>query len=137
MAKKKLGRPRTAEAEVDVGARIRLRRTKLQMSQRELSRRIGVSLQQILKYESGSDGIAANRLPQLAKALDVPVTFFFGSGENGQTAVSTLFLDTANKVRLARAFSRIPNRRIHRELVRLVEGLAQRVPPKRHRHKTG
>jgi transcriptional regulator with XRE-family HTH domain len=136
MAKKKRGRPRVAGTEIDVGARIRQRRTQLQMSQKDLSRRAGVSVRQIQKYENGLNGIAASRLPSLAKALDISLAFFFDNSDSGRTAESDLFLDTTDKVRLARAYSRIQNQKIHRELIRLVEALAQRMPTKR-RHKAG
>ncbi|MBF5093835.1 helix-turn-helix transcriptional regulator [Azospirillum sp. INR13] len=60
-----------------VGSRLRLRRTLLGLSQTELGRRLGLTFQQIQKYEHGTNGIAASRLWQLAEVLDVPVSFFF------------------------------------------------------------
>ena len=60
-----------------VGGRLRLRRTLLGLSQTELGQRVGLTFQQIQKYERGANGIAASRLWQLADVLDVPVSFFF------------------------------------------------------------
>lgn len=60
-----------------VGGRLRLRRTLLGLSQTELGRRVGLTFQQIQKYEHGTNGIAASRLWQLADILGVPVSFFF------------------------------------------------------------
>ncbi len=78
------GRGRTPKAgtgldtvDTHVGGRLRLRRTLLGLSQTELGRRVGLTFQQIQKYERGSNGIAASRLWQLADVLDVPVGFFF------------------------------------------------------------
>ncbi len=63
--------------DVHVGIRVRLRRTLLGMSQKKLGEAIGVSFQQVQKYERGSTRIGASRLFALARVLDVPVGFFF------------------------------------------------------------
>ncbi|PWC31542.1 hypothetical protein TSO221_33875 [Azospirillum sp. TSO22-1] len=60
-----------------MGSRLRLRRTLLGLSQTELGRRVGLTFQQIQKYEKGGNGIAASRLWPLADVPDVPVSFFF------------------------------------------------------------
>ena len=79
---KRRGRAQKAGTGLDtvdthVGGRLRLRRTLLGLSQTELGRRVGLTFQQIQKYEHGTNGIAASRLWQLADILDVPVSFFF------------------------------------------------------------
>ncbi len=63
--------------DVHVGSRVRLRRTLLGMSQEKLGEAIGLSFQQVQKYERGLNRIGASRLFDLARALDVPVEFFF------------------------------------------------------------
>ena len=63
--------------DVHVGGRVRLRRTLLGMSQTDLGKALGVTFQQIQKYESGKNRIAASRLFQLSHVLDVPLSYFF------------------------------------------------------------
>ena len=63
--------------DVHVGNRIRLRRTLLGMSQERLAEQIGLTFQQVQKYERGANRIGASRLYQLSRVLDVPVSFFF------------------------------------------------------------
>src|SRR5277367_1577262 len=60
-----------------VGARVRLRRTLLGMSQEKLGEAIGLTFQQVQKYERGANRIGASRLFDLSRVLDVPVSFFF------------------------------------------------------------
>jgi len=69
------GRPNPVD--VHVGSRVRLRRTLLGMSQEKLGESIGLTFQQVQKYERGSNRIGASRLYDLARVLDVPVGFFF------------------------------------------------------------
>ncbi len=70
--------PRKKHQAVDafIGARVRLRRLMLGMSQEELSNQLGVTFQQVQKYEKGVNRISASRLFELSLALDVPVQFF-------------------------------------------------------------
>ena len=72
-------KPRRANKAIDahVGARLRLRRMLLGMSQEKLARTIGLSFQQVQKYECGNNRIGAGRLYDLSRALDVPVSFFY------------------------------------------------------------
>lgn len=74
--RKAKGRP--DDADIRVGQAIRERRTRLGVSQVDLAGRIGVSFQQIQKYEKGVNRISAGRLAAVAKALDVPVEYFYG-----------------------------------------------------------
>lgn len=69
------GRPNPVD--VHVGARVRLRRTLLGMSQEKLGEAIGLTFQQIQKYERGANRIGSSRLFDLSRVLDVPVSFFF------------------------------------------------------------
>src|SRR5215210_7469283 len=74
------GRPKTETPnpiDVRVGARLRLRRNMLGLSQEKLGEMIGLTFQQVQKYERGANRIGASRLYQLSRVLDVPVTFFF------------------------------------------------------------
>src|SRR5918997_2450260 len=74
------GRPRTETPnpiDIRVGARLRLRRNMLGLSQEKLGELIGLTFQQIQKYERGANRIGASRLHELSRVLDVPVSFFF------------------------------------------------------------
>ena len=74
--------------DVHVGSRVRLRRTLLGMSQEKLGKAIGLSYQQVRKYEWGSNRISASRLFELARVLDVPVGFFFNDMSDDVAACS-------------------------------------------------
>lgn len=110
-----------------MGHRIRLRRVEQKMSQADLGLKLGVSFQQIQKYEKGVNRVGANRLEDIANALDVPVTFFFGTHGNGksQTEVeSLLFLDSGFSLRLLRAYVAIKDQKVQRDFVSLMEKVA-------------
>ncbi len=81
MAKSKLGYGHgtgiPSPVDVHVGARLRVRRTLLGMTQTKLGDRLGVSFQQMQKYEKGTNRISSSRLYDLARVLDVPIEFFF------------------------------------------------------------
>lgn len=72
--------------DVHVGARIRLRRTLLGLSQERLGELIGLTFQQVQKYERGSNRVGASRLYDLSRVLDVPMSFFFEDMEEGEPA---------------------------------------------------
>lgn len=113
--------------DVEMGKRIRLRRVEIGISQADLGDKLGVSFQQVQKYEKGVNRVGANRLEQIAKALDAPVTFFFGDNGGGkaQTEVeSLLFLDSGFSLRLLRAYSSIEDIAVQRQFVSLMEGVA-------------
>src|SRR3954463_9966038 len=74
---------RRADArDAEVGRRVRSRRLECRLSQTELADKVGVTFQQVQKYEKGVNRIGAGRLQRIAEALDVPITFFF-DGSNG------------------------------------------------------
>jgi transcriptional regulator with XRE-family HTH domain len=118
----------TTSDDVEVGQRIRARRMAKGMSQTELGAMLGVTFQQVQKYEKGVNRVGAGRLVRVAEALEVPVSFFFGATDNGVGSVETRailgFLDTSYALRLLRAFSRIPQKDVQRAVVELVESLA-------------
>src|SRR3954469_12919070 len=69
--------------DAEVGRRVRSRRLECRLSQTQLAEKIGVTFQQVQKYEKGVNRIGAGRLQRIGEALDVPITFFFGTGEAG------------------------------------------------------
>jgi transcriptional regulator with XRE-family HTH domain len=106
------------------------------MSQGVLAKRLGMSFQQVQKYEKGINRISASRLRHLGQILDVPVNFFFKgaprlavSAPSNEVAVSTdgvsEFIVSAEGYALARAFPRITDPAVRRSVVRMVEALAK------------
>ncbi len=118
--------------DVHVGKRVRMRRLMVGISQTELGEAVGVTFQQLQKYEKGVNRLGAGRLQQVAKALKVPVSFFFEdplepgvetkAGHLSQDFVSD-FLTTAEGLALSRAFMRIRDPRTRRSVVKLVEDI--------------
>jgi transcriptional regulator with XRE-family HTH domain len=111
----------------DIGQRIRLRRVEIKMSQQAFAAELGLSFQQIQKYETGINRVNAPQLQQIATALRVPVSFFYeGStaSEKQQEVEGLLALDPALSLRLLRAYTSIKSRQLRRNLVALTEALA-------------
>lgn len=119
-----------------VGSRVRMRRMLVGMSQEKLGDALGVTFQQIQKYEKGTNRISASRLQTIAKVLGVPVEFFFegspqpvamnetGFAEIGQTTFVADFLSTGEGVQLNKAFVRIKDPKIRRRIIDLVATIA-------------
>ncbi|WP_348657957.1 helix-turn-helix transcriptional regulator [uncultured Thalassospira sp.] len=96
--------------DVHVGSRVRLRRTLLGMSQEKLGEAIGLTFQQIQKYERGANRVGASRLYDLSKALDVPVSFFFDAYEEGTSSITEdTDLLTRGNLELLRNLGRLPD----------------------------
>jgi transcriptional regulator with XRE-family HTH domain len=112
--------------DIEVGRRIRARRLASGMSQTALGRHVGVTFQQVQKYEKGVNRVGAGRLQRIAELLGVPVSFFYGGtdGDSKETKAVMGFLDTAHAVRLMRAYSRLRSRRVQYAIVDLVERIA-------------
>lgn len=120
--------------DLHVGARVRMRRKFLGMSQEALAETIDLTFQQVQKYERGSNRISASKLYEIAKALKAPVAHFFeGYGENeGVEGFSESeseqfvhgFLMTTEGIELAEAFPRIRNPKHRRRILELVRALA-------------
>ena len=117
-----------------VGSRVRMRRLMLKMSQEALADRVGLTFQQVQKYEKGTNRVSASRLQEFAAILQVPVSFFFeevpqtaARGEKltaPPTAYITEFLSTSDGLALIGAFVRISSKGLRRSIVRLVEEIA-------------
>lgn len=118
--------------DIEVGKRIRLRRIEKGLSQTELGDHLGVTFQQVQKYENGVNRVGASRLNKIAELLQVPIAFFFhtdghlkSKGEKNEIDTS-LFANAANSVRLLKAFSKIKGEPIQRRIIALVESIADR-----------
>mgnify|MGYP001805872812 CR=1 FL=1 len=126
--------------DVHVGARVRLRRTLLGMSQEKLGEAIGLTFQQVQKYERGANRIGASRLYELSRALDVPVSFFFDdmadelaaqfahlSRSEGRVTDSAADADPLAKretLELVRAYYRIPDLGVRKRMFDLTKSVA-------------
>ncbi len=119
-----------------VGSRVRMRRMLAGVSQEKLGDALGLTFQQVQKYEKGSNRISASRLQQIAKMLDVPVSFFFDGAPTGDmptggfsdaasSAYVSDFMSSSEGVQLTKAFVRIKNPKVRRRIVDLVESLAE------------
>ncbi|PYF01459.1 Xre family transcriptional regulator [Rhodopseudomonas faecalis] len=120
-----------------VGSRVRMRRIMLGMSQEKLGEALGLTFQQVQKYEKGTNRVGASRIQQIAEILQVPVSFLFegspgsnakgeGFGEAASPAYVSDFLATSEGLALTRAFTRISDSKLRRSIVDLVEQIAER-----------
>ncbi len=121
-----------------VGSRVRMRRMMLSMSQEKLGDALGLTFQQVQKYEKGTNRIGASRLQQISHILQVPVAFFFEGAPtlhgHGQTtdgmreapspAYVSDFLATSEGLALTKAFMRIKEPKLRRRVVDLVKEIA-------------
>jgi transcriptional regulator with XRE-family HTH domain len=118
-----------------VGSRVRMRRLMLDMSQSDLANALGLTFQQVQKYEKGANRIGASRLHHISQILQVSVPFFFegapaapgvrqaakGTADAPSPAYVTDFLATSDGLSLVKAFMCIGNPKLRRSIVRLVE----------------
>ena len=121
--------------DLHVGARVRMRRKFLGMSQEGLAETIDLTFQQVQKYERGSNRISASKLWEIAKALKAPVAYFFevygeneaveGFSESESEQFVHGFLMTTEGIELAEAFPRIRNPKFRRRILDLVRALAE------------
>lgn len=135
-AKKTKGTPDAID--VHVGKRLHVRRSLLGLSQEKLANAVGLTFQQIQKYEKGMNRVSAGRLYKLASVLDVPVSYFFenveaasivppvGLSDNAQDTFlgpSDLMHDKRT-IELVRAFHLIQDEKVRRDVLRLVKSMA-------------
>ncbi|KAB2700865.1 helix-turn-helix domain-containing protein [Brucella haematophila] len=122
--------------DVHVGSRIRLRRNMLGLSQEKLGENLGITFQQIQKYEKGTNRVGASRLQAISAILNVPVSFFFedapgstpvgqeGFAEDNEATYVVDFLNSNEGVQLTRAFTKISDPKVRRKIIDLVKSLA-------------
>jgi transcriptional regulator with XRE-family HTH domain len=120
-----------------VGSRLRMRRLMLDMSQTDVADALGLTFQQLQKYEKGSNRISASRLQHISQILQVPVPFFFegapaasgipqaagGAAEAPSSSYVADFLATSDGLDLVKAFMCIEDAKLRRSIVQLVEGI--------------
>lgn len=124
--------------DVHVGTRVRMRRILLGMSQEKLGEMLGLTFQQVQKYEKGINRIGASRLYDISKVLDVSVQYFYdqapgsdakgafaeGLADGGGESYVTDVLRSRDGLELNKAFARIEDPRVRRSIVDLVRSLA-------------
>jgi transcriptional regulator with XRE-family HTH domain len=123
-----------------VGSRVRMRRIMLGMSQEKLGEALGLTFQQVQKYEKGTNRVGASRIQQISEILQVPVSFLFEGGPSGTSSAGSFsegaspayvsdFLATSEGLALTRAFTRITDAKLRRSIVEMVEQIAAREGP--------
>lgn len=127
---------KTNPIDTHVGSRVRLRRNMLGMSQEKLGESLGITFQQVQKYESAANRVSASRIQAIATILGVPVSFFFeGAPEMAPQRCAGLrvddpnphvvdFLSSAEGLQLNSACARITDAKVRRSVVNLVKALA-------------
>jgi len=123
--------------DVHVGLQVRLRRKELKISQEKLAETLGLTFQQVQKYERGANRISASKLYEIATSLRVSIAWFFeglsdpqvGRNRNASEAAAPPhahnFLMTPEGIDLANAFPRIEDRQVRRRLVDLIRALVE------------
>jgi transcriptional regulator with XRE-family HTH domain len=119
--------------DIHVGSRIRMRRLMLGNSQTELAEALGVTFQQVQKYEKGANRVSASRLQQISLFLQVPVPFFFEglpipsgtTNQGGDASHVAAFASASEGIALTRAFMALESPELRRSIVRLVEEIAR------------
>jgi len=121
--------------DIHVGARVRLRRTLLGMSQEKLGKALGLTFQQVQKYERGANRIGSSRLFQLSKILDVPVSFFFdemttdttqkadGMAEGNKQVFEVDKLSRRETLELVRAYYKITDPSVRKKIFEMVKAI--------------
>lgn len=118
--------------DVHVGARVRMRRMLIGMSQEKLGESLGLTFQQVQKYEKGTNRIGASRLYQIGSVLGVPIEFFFSGLERAEdeggvaadAGFDTELLSSAEGIQLNSAFFAITDPKLRKRLLDLMKALA-------------
>jgi DNA-binding XRE family transcriptional regulator len=120
--------------DIHVGSRIRVRRMMIGLSQEKLAGGLGITFQQVQKYEKGTNRVGASRLQHIAGLLNVPISYFFAEGDNsllakptvmGDVDVITTFLSSQQGMDLNKAFVKLENPKIRQRVVQLVTTIAR------------
>jgi transcriptional regulator with XRE-family HTH domain len=118
-----------------VGSRVRMRRRMLAMSQGKLGDALGITFQQVQKYEKGTNRIGAGRLQEISHILQVPIAFFYEEARDGSApaeseastrslALLDEFVSSSEGLRLVQSFTRIESAMVRRRIVALVQEIA-------------
>ncbi|MET3589775.1 transcriptional regulator with XRE-family HTH domain [Bartonella silvatica] len=119
--------------DIYVGTRIRLRRNILGLTQEKLGEKLGITFQQVQKYEKGTNRIGASRLQAIAEIMDVPVSYFFDKNLNTQLGDGFAesdndfmdFCSSSEGIQLMRAFTNISDAKVRRKIIDLAKALSE------------
>jgi DNA-binding XRE family transcriptional regulator len=131
MARKSTPVRRSDSRDAEVGRRVRTQRLSKGLSQTALGHMIGVTFQQVQKYENGINRIGAGRLSRIAEVLGVPVSYFFPDETEGRLQALKAgdspfdLLSTSGAIQLVRAYARIERGNVRSTLVQIAEYLAK------------
>ncbi|RDI62195.1 helix-turn-helix domain-containing protein [Microvirga subterranea] len=124
----------TGSIDKEIGSRVRMRRISIGMSQEKLGDMLGLTFQQVQKYEKGTNRISVSRLVDIAKILGVDIHFFFngiksikddgGFSEEASPPYISEVMSTPEGLQLIRTFTNIKNSRVRKSIVQLVSALA-------------
>ena len=116
-----------------VGGRVRMRRKILGMNQEKLSEQLGITFQQVQKYEKGANRIGASRLQAISQILEVPIGYFFpqepaagGMGGSAQSDYASDSMMSSEEIELNRAFAQIKDPKLRREVIDHVRTMASK-----------
>jgi transcriptional regulator with XRE-family HTH domain len=121
--------------DVQVGARIRTRRLLIGMNQETLARALGLTFQQVQKYEGGANRVSASRLSQIAEILDVPISYFFSDLESDEIRADPHEMQTRERlqrpetIELVRAYYAITDQHVRHQFLDMVKAVAQSHQP--------
>ncbi len=115
-----------------IGSRIRMRRILIGMSQEQLGQRLGITYQQVQKYEKGVNRVGSGRLHEIGGILGVPASFFFegqgreepSAGNSQVSSVTSVLLARKDSLQLLQAFNAITDQKARRALVNMAHALA-------------
>jgi transcriptional regulator with XRE-family HTH domain len=123
-------KPRRNTEDIEIGQKIRALRVAKEVSQTELGKALGVTFQQVQKYEKGANRVSAGRLQKIAELLETPITFFYGeSGAGSKKHADTGFalLQSKGAMRLLRAYDEISSGATKHALVMVAEALRRKT----------
>lgn len=116
---------RPCAADQEVGRRIRMNRLQKGLSQTALANHLGITFQQVQKYERGVNRVGAGRLQKIAEVFGIPVASFFVEGDAiEQDASAVTLLQTGAQLRMAKAFAGIKSQTMRQHLLALAEEMA-------------
>ena len=145
MNRARVTRGKPDPVDIHVGSRVRLRRTLLGLSQEKLGEALGLTFQQVQKYERGANRIGASRLHQISQILDVPVSFFFEemaadvanlapAGRRSPTAAAEVEpfehdpMAKRETLELVRAYYKIDDPKVRKRIFELTKAMAKALP---------
>jgi transcriptional regulator with XRE-family HTH domain len=117
--------------DVHVGARIRTRRLLIGMNQETLANALGLTFQQVQKYEGGANRVSASRLSQIADVLGVPISYFFsdldpaGAGATDSEVAAREMMQRPEAIELIRWYYAIPDQQLRQQFLDMVKAVAQ------------